>query len=713
MRPQGPAGAGFCGYNNIKNMRKQFTIFLILIFVLGLVPVNFSEAITQNQINSEVQIVCTDGADNWFSGSGTIIDPKGIILTNRHVVDGAYKNICFIGFLDSINKDPNFGPDGNPNLAEVKYITTTKDMDAAVLYLDNKNNKIYPYVNIWNSNSNSLKFGDKIEVVGYPSIGGSTITYTSGDFSGFGSQSDGTQNYIKTNVVLEHGNSGGSAYNQKGSFIGIPSMVVAGTLNSISYILSVDSIKNWLSGFLGNNYKQEIIEQLPVIVESPKVDIQSDITPPRFNLDRLCYAAYENDVMTNFARCFLKNQKRSEEFNDIQFYWNELNYKRGNEYSDVYDENGIKGYYYYFGQDLTVDPIKSGQYVQSSTFLNAAGARQQSMPRIKIEKEGTYYFILRVEDLNGNFSNTYIYEYVYEKNNHKTIENFSFYKDKNLKYFVKGYNANYYNEPRPGEHHPLECRTKLKNLTVRWEYPINYDKYVTKFLNSHDGLQTISVKGDEVNGDKYTFSNLNLGKKINWVTDFHKPDYSDYNRKDVYYEFFLKPVVSNNNLLDYHHEMIKIIYDPKLNEDLTCKNTTIFLETKEKPIVYNESINNKFNGKILLQVESHGEAWYVNPKTGKRHYMANGDEAYKIMRFLGTGITSKDLDKINNDKNFAKKYSGKIFLQTEAHGEAYYIDFNGMVHYLKDGAAAYTIMRELGLGITNNDLSKIPEGKLN
>ena len=92
--------------------------------------------------------------------------------------------------------------------------------------------------------------------------------------------------------------------------------------------------------------------------------------------------------------------------------------------------------------------------------------------------------------------------------------------------------------------------------------------------------------------------------------------------------------------------------------------------------------------------------------------MANGNEAYRIMRYLGVGVTNDDLDKIKNDKNFAKKNSGKIFLQVEAHGEAYYINFNGIAHYLKDGSAAYMVMRDLGLGITNNDLSKIPEGSL-
>lgn len=130
---------------------------------------------------------------------------------------------------------------------------------------------------------------------------------------------------------------------------------------------------------------------------------------------------------------------------------------------------------------------------------------------------------------------------------------------------------------------------------------------------------------------------------------------------------------------------------------------------KEKKLLekVDNNLSNKLKGKILLQVESTGEAWYVNPKNSKKYYMADGGEAYNIMRDLGVGITNKDLEKIKGDKTFAKKQSGKIFLQVETNGEAYYIDFNGVAHYLKDGAAAYTIMRELGLGITNNDIRKI------
>ena len=45
-------------------------------------------------------------------------------------------------------------------------------------------------------------------------------------------------------------------------------------------------------------------------------------------------------------------------------------------------------------------------------------------------------------------------------------------------------------------------------------------------------------------------------------------------------------------------------------------------------VVIKAATTNNLNGKILLQVESKGEAWYVNPKDGKRYYMANGDQAF-------------------------------------------------------------------------------------
>jgi hypothetical protein len=56
------------------------------------------------------------------------------------------------------------------------------------------------------------------------------------------------------------------------------------------------------------------------------------------------------------------------------------------------------------------------------------------------------------------------------------------------------------------------------------------------------------------------------------------------------------------------------------------------------------SLTERLEGKILLQVEERGEAWYVH--NGLRYYMKDGATAYEMMRFFSLGITNKDLEQI-------------------------------------------------------------------
>src|SRR3989338_1500278 len=409
-------------------MKKQLTIFLIIVFVFGLIPINSTQAISQSQIDAEVQIVCTDGVGNWFSGSGTIIDPKGIILTNRHVAEDAYQDICFIGFVRSISQEPDFGTQGNYNLAEVKYKTTTSDMDAAILYLDNPNNVSYSYVDIWGSNSDTLKFGDKVEVIGFPSIGGSTITYTSGDFSGFGSSSDGTLNYIKTTAPLEHGNSGGASYNSSGQFIGIPTMVVSGSLNSLSYVLSVNSIKSWLSGILGNSYQREIIEQKPII-ENSTVNIQDDITPPKIEnapRDAFWYKAFNEEgglIDGEFAgeNNPLYDLYASNDYRKIQITMGKDRFQWSMDSMD--QESGLYSVYYSFSNKLSELSSKAEseyiiKYLPHPNYKNfpidewlAELTPIITLPNTKDQ----YYISIRFKDNAGNISERYILTYLYGK----------------------------------------------------------------------------------------------------------------------------------------------------------------------------------------------------------------------------------------------------------------------------------------------------------
>ena len=139
-----------------------------------------------------------------------------------------------------------------------------------------------------------------------------------------------------------------------------------------------------------------------------------------------------------------------------------------------------------------------------------------------------------------------------------------------------------------------------------------------------------------------------------------------------------------------------------------------------KATTVDKKLVNRLKGWILLQVQGYGEAWYVYPKNGKRYYLKDGDAAYEIMRYLSLGITNADLAKIpqsNSDnvgnQTLVNQLKGKILLQTEQHGEAWYVNpADGKRYYLRDGNAAYQIMRNLSLGIKNDDISKIPAGVL-
>ena len=135
---------------------------------------------------------------------------------------------------------------------------------------------------------------------------------------------------------------------------------------------------------------------------------------------------------------------------------------------------------------------------------------------------------------------------------------------------------------------------------------------------------------------------------------------------------------------------------------------------KPKPeLVISSPAATRLRGYILLRVEKYGEAWYVSPENGARYYMKDGATAYQMMRSFGLGITESDYAKlVVGNGPFIDRLKVKIVLRVQEHGEAYYIHPNGTVHYLKDGAVAYELMRKLSLGIKDADLLKISEGIL-
>lgn len=110
------------------------------------------------------------------------------------------------------------------------------------------------------------------------------------------------------------------------------------------------------------------------------------------------------------------------------------------------------------------------------------------------------------------------------------------------------------------------------------------------------------------------------------------------------------------------------------------------------------------SGRILLQVESRGEAWYVNPVNEQRYFLGSPDDAWNLMRTLALGISNRDLARA-----LPSRLSGRILLAVEDHGKAYYVDPKTLrPYYLGRPADAFNLMRSKGLGITNANLSTIP-----
>lgn len=118
----------------------------------------------------------------------------------------------------------------------------------------------------------------------------------------------------------------------------------------------------------------------------------------------------------------------------------------------------------------------------------------------------------------------------------------------------------------------------------------------------------------------------------------------------------------------------------------------------------------ELDGLILLQVEEHGEAWYVYPEDSKRYYLGRPKDAFSIMRELGLGANHSFITQYTV---YPDRVAGKILIDVDDAGKAYYIyPKNKKAYYLGRPADAFRVMRELGLGISNKDIATINEGQV-
>ncbi len=173
--------------------------------------------------------------DKFSTGSGSLLTSAGYILTNFHVIGdvdkGEYYNQegrAFIG----LNWDD---PEGTPNtFYQAEIAEADQGLDLALLHViaTKEGNDLpadleFPTLPV--GDSDTVAIGDELIAIGFPGLGGETVTLTRGTVSGFLTDEAGrSRGWIKTDAEINPGNSGGMAINDRGELIGVPTIVVSG-----------------------------------------------------------------------------------------------------------------------------------------------------------------------------------------------------------------------------------------------------------------------------------------------------------------------------------------------------------------------------------------------------------------------------------------------------------------------------------------------------
>jgi pSer/pThr/pTyr-binding forkhead associated (FHA) protein len=222
-----------------------------------------------DETNKLVRVRCAGG------GSGSVINEQGYILTNFHVLGNALTNE--VDWKDGTTKGDLYdshelivvgmnptNPEEPPNtFYQCEIVAADPDMDLAILHIaavaspdDDPfsafqqsqwtmnplpENTVFNFLPI--GNSDLLSMGDPITIIGFPGIGGNTVTQTSGIVAGFLPDSDLNldKGWIKTDAEVNRGNSGGMAINIHGELIGVPTLSSLTTGGNIGYIRPINS----------------------------------------------------------------------------------------------------------------------------------------------------------------------------------------------------------------------------------------------------------------------------------------------------------------------------------------------------------------------------------------------------------------------------------------------------------------------------------------
>lgn len=290
----------------------------------------------------------------------------------------------------------------------------------------------------------------------------------------------------------------------------------------------------------------------------------------------------------------------------------------------------------------------------------------------------------------------------------------------------------------------------IGRVDYRYDYFIDYTDYMTDNATTSHRFLIINLAPNT----KY---NYKISSTYNTITKESKILSLVTPLNDI-----IQNKTENNTVVDLikNEQSQNIKTQNNTNSNSTSTQSVIVI------LIVNKEMYSKLKGKIILKVESKGEAYYVNPKKQIISFLSKPQDTLSIMRSEGVGISNIDLEKIPlglinsggvdtdkdglpdnletaigtdinkvdsdgdgySDKNeiennfsplaknkklpinfsFSKAQSGKILIQTQGRGEAWYVNpADNKRYFLGKEIEAFNLIKKLGVGISNKDFIRL------
>ncbi|WP_318661381.1 trypsin-like peptidase domain-containing protein [Treponema sp.] len=238
--------------------------------------INVYEQCNEAVVNINTQVMGV----NWFlepvveaggSGSGSIIDSRGYVVTNVHVISGATK--IYISLSDGTQY-------------EGTVVGSDKESDIAVLKFNPPAGTVLKTIPF--GDSQALKVGQKVIAIGNPF--GLERTMTTGIVSGLGrpiqnSNSTIIRDMIQTDTAINPGNSGGPLLDTAGRMVGINTMIYSSSGNNagVGFAVPASTAKRVVKDLLQYGSVQrgiiqaDLIQLNNAIANYARLDINSGV----------------------------------------------------------------------------------------------------------------------------------------------------------------------------------------------------------------------------------------------------------------------------------------------------------------------------------------------------------------------------------------------------------------------------------------------------